>query len=166
MKQTGFTLIELLVVVALVAILANVAMPSLTGMIDSNRRLVAAQELASGIRSARVAAITRNQWTTIHAIDGDWSNGWRIILDADGKGPDDQDVLLIERARSPDTRIVGNRKVAEHLTFTGLGGLRNSANGTIHVCVKDQPVSHYRVIVARTGRVRIDDKKADAPLCS
>ncbi len=71
MKQTGFTLIELLVVVALVAILANVAMPSLTGVIDSNRRLVAAQELASGIRSARVAAITRNQWTTIHAIDGD-----------------------------------------------------------------------------------------------
>ncbi|QHF05019.1 MULTISPECIES: GspH/FimT family protein [Pseudomonas syringae group] len=165
MKQAGFTLVELLVVVALVAILANIAMPSATELVDDHRRLVAAQELASGIRSARVAAITHNQWVTIHAIENDWSNGWRMIFDADGRGPDDQDVLLIERARSANTRIVGNTKVAEHLTFTGLGGLRNAANGTIHVCIRDQPVSHYRVIVARTGRVRIEDTKAEAPLC-
>ncbi|CAM3265380.1 general secretion pathway protein GspH [Pseudomonas floridensis] len=165
MKQSGFTLIELLVVVALVAILANVATPSVTEIIDSNRRLVAAQELASGIRSARVAAITHNQLVTIHAIEADWSKGWRIIFDPNGKGPDDHDVLLIERARTANTKIVGNRKLAEHLTFNGLGGLVNRANGTLFVCVRDQPVSHYRVIVAATGRVRIADRKTESPLC-
>ncbi|MBA1229948.1 prepilin-type N-terminal cleavage/methylation domain-containing protein [Pseudomonas viridiflava] len=165
MKPSGFTLIELLVVVALVAILANVATPSVTQIIDSNRRLVAAQELASGIRSARVAAITHNQLVTVHAIEADWSKGWRIILDPDGKGPDDQDVLLIERARTANTRIVGNRKLAGHLTFNGLGGLVNRANGTLFVCVRNQPVSHYRVIVAATGRVRIADQKTESPLC-
>ncbi|KPW49919.1 Type IV pilus bioproteinsis protein [Pseudomonas syringae pv. antirrhini] len=165
MKHAGFTLIELLIVVALVAILANVATPSFKQLIDSNRGLVAAQELASGIRSARVAAITRNQIVTIHAIEEDWSNGWRIILDLDGKGPDEKDTLLVERASGGTPRVVGNSKVTERLSFNGLGNLRNRTNGTFHVCLEGQPVSHYRVIVAPTGRVRIEDTKRDVALC-
>ncbi|SDW80947.1 type IV fimbrial biogenesis protein FimT [Pseudomonas syringae] len=165
MKHAGFTLVELLIVVALIAILANIATPSFKELIESNRGLATAQELASGIRSARVAAITRNRIVTIHAIEQDWSNGWRIILDTDGKGPDENDLLLIERANGGETRVVGNRKVAEHLSFNGLGNLRNRTNGTLHVCANDQPVSNYRVIVAATGRVRIEDTKRQAELC-
>ncbi|RMQ41284.1 Type IV pilus bioproteinsis protein [Pseudomonas cichorii] len=166
MKHAGFTLVELLIVVALVAILANVASPALGELIDANRRLAAAQELASGIRSARVAAITRNQVVTIHAIEGDWSNGWRIISDLKGNGPDDSDTVLVERAIDGKTRIVGNSKVAEHISFTGLGGLRKTANGTLNICARTEPVSHYRVIVAITGRVRIDDDKITTDICS
>ncbi|KAA8704251.1 GspH/FimT family pseudopilin [Pseudomonas cannabina] len=165
MKHAGFTLVELLIVVALIAILANIATPSFKELIESNRGLATAQELASGIRSARVAAITRNQIVTIHAIEQDWSNGWRIILDADGKGPDENDTLLIERANGGKTRVVGNQKVAGHLSFNGLGNLRNRTNGTLHVCASDQPASNYRVIVAPAGRVRIEDTKQEAALC-
>jgi type IV fimbrial biogenesis protein FimT len=166
MKHAGFTLIELLIVFALLAILANFASPPLAELVDAQRRLTAAQELASGIRSARVAAVTRNQVITIHAIDADWSNGWRIIADLDGKGPDARDPVLVERANAARTRIVGNSKVAEYLSFDGLGGLRRAANGSLHVCIKDQPISHYRVIVNITGRVRVDNKKIPHPLCS
>ncbi|MBX8569619.1 GspH/FimT family pseudopilin [Pseudomonas cichorii] len=166
MKHAGFTLIELLIVVAIVAILANVASPPFTDLIDANRRHVAAQELASGIRSARVAAITRNQVVTLHAIEGDWSNGWRIITDTTGNGPDDDDTLLVERAINGKTRIVGNSKIAEYISFNGLGGLRKAANGTFHVCVRDEPVSHYRVIVAITGRVRVENDKIPTDLCA
>ncbi|GFM87211.1 general secretion pathway protein GspH [Pseudomonas cichorii] len=166
MKHAGFTLIELLIVVALVAILANVASPTFTDLIDANRRQVAALELASGIRSARVAAITRNQVVTLHAIEGNWSNGWRIITDTKGNGPDDEDTVLVERAIDGKTRIIGNSKIAQYISFTGLGGLKKAANGTFHVCVRDQPVSHYRVIVAITGRVRVEDEKIPTDLCA
>ncbi|RML50304.1 Type IV pilus bioproteinsis protein [Pseudomonas syringae pv. maculicola] len=33
------------------------------------------------------------------------------------------------------------------------------------MCLDDQPASHYRVIVAPTGRVRIEDTKRDVALC-
>ncbi|WP_024675586.1 GspH/FimT family pseudopilin [Pseudomonas syringae] len=165
MKHAGFTLVELLILVALIAILANIATPSFKELIESNRGLATAQELASGIRSARVAAITRNQIVTIHAIEQDWSNGWRIILDADGKGPDENDTLLVERANDGKTQVAGSPRRARQLSFNGLGGLRGRTNDTLHVCVKDQPVSRYRVIVAATGRVRIEDTKRETALC-
>ncbi|MBP1145157.1 type IV fimbrial biogenesis protein FimT [Pseudomonas sp. PvP027] len=165
MKHAGFTLIELLIVVALVAILANVATPSFKALVDSSRGLATARELASGIRSARAAAITRNQIVTLHAIENDWSNGWRIILDADGKGPDENDPVLIERANDGTARVVDNRKRAEEISFSGLGTLRRRTARTLHVCAADQPVSNYRVIVAPAGRVRVEDTKIDAALC-
>ncbi|RRV06159.1 prepilin-type N-terminal cleavage/methylation domain-containing protein [Pseudomonas sp. v388] len=166
MKHGGFTLIELLIVLALLAVLAGAAAPSFTDLLGSQRRQAAAQELASGIRSARLTAVTRSQVITIHAIDADWSNGWRIITDLDGRGPDEKDVLLVERASGAKTRIVGNSKVAQYLSFDGLGGLRRAANGTLHVCVKDQPVSHYRIIVSITGRVRVEDTRTPHPPCA
>jgi len=165
MKQAGFTLIELLIALAVVAILANVAAPSFNSLIDHHRGLVAAQELASGIRATRVAAITRNALVTIHAIEGDWSNGWRIVLDTGSKGADKNDTLLVERARSNQTRIVGNTRLAEQLSFNGLGGLVDRTNGTLHMCLKDQPASRYRVIVAPAGRVRIEDATRETRLC-
>ncbi|MFJ4145416.1 GspH/FimT family pseudopilin [Pseudomonas sp. NPDC089734] len=166
MKHAGFTLVELLIVIALVAILANVASPPFSDLIDANRRLTAAQELASGIRSARAAAIMHSQVVTIHALEGDWSKGWRIIIDPKGNGPSEDDTLLIERAIDGKARIIGNSKVAEYLSFSSLGGLKKAANGTFHVCIRDQPVSHYRVIVAITGRVRVVDAKVTTDACS
>jgi type IV fimbrial biogenesis protein FimT len=166
MKHAGFTVVELLIVLALLAILANFAAPPLGELIDAQRRKATAEALASGIRSARVAAITRNRIVTIHALDADWSNGWRIVIDEDGKGPDDNDPVLIERADASRTRVVGNSKVAEHLSFDGLGGLRRAGNGTLHVCVKGEPVSHYRVIVNITGRVRLTEARRHHVPCA
>lgn len=159
MKHAGFTLVELLIVVAVLSILTALAGPAFTDLVDAQRRMATAQDLASGIRSARVAAVTRNQTVTIHAIDADWSNGWRMIVDPNGNGPDDDDLLLLQRTHPARTRVVGNSKVAEFLSFDGLGGLRRAANGSLHVCIKDEPVSHYRVIVNITGRVRVQEAR-------
>lgn len=164
MKHAGFTLVELLIVLALVATLTTFAAPSLKESLDAQHRKVTAEALASGIRAARVAAVTRNQTITIHGIDKSWDNGWRIVIDPQGDGPDDDDLVLVEQAASARTRVVGNSKVAEHLSFDGLGGLRRAANGTLHVCVKGEAVSHYRVIVNITGRVRlVEGRRAHAP---
>lgn len=163
MKHSGFTLLELLIALIVLSILSGLAAPGLSGLLQSQQRLIAARELASGIRTARVAAITRNQQVSIQAFNENWSNGWQIIAEHNGQRPDGP--VLVERLLDGKVRIVGNSKVAQKLTFTGLGGLRGGGNGTIHVCIKDQPASHYRVVVAITGHVRVVERQADQPLC-
>lgn len=163
LKQSGFTLVELMAAVAILAILAQAAVPQLSQAFQAQQRLVAARELASGIRSARVAAITRNQMVSIAAINEDWSQGWRIFTEHNADKP--EDALLVERALNGKARIVGNSKVAQKLSFGGLGGLQGSGNGSLFVCLKDRPVSHYRVVVAITGHVRVVEREADQALC-
>lgn len=163
LKQSGFTLVELMVAVAVLAILAQAAVPQLSQLFQAQQRLVAARELASGIRSARVAAITRNQTVSIQAIDEDWSQGWRILTEQPAGSTDNP--LLVERALNGKVRIVGNSKVAQKLSFEGLGGLQGSGNGSLFVCLKDRPVSHYRVVVAITGHVRVVEQQTEQALC-
>ncbi|WP_426115982.1 GspH/FimT family pseudopilin [Pseudomonas sp. DSP3-2-2] len=165
MKQAGFTLVELMVTLVVLSVISLVALPALGEVIDAQRRLDAAQQLASGIRTARTEAILRNQVVTIHSIDADWSNGWRIIADKDGKGPDEDDPVLVERAASGKARVVGNTTVASRISFNGLGAPIRVFNGTLSVCLKNQPVSHYRVIMAATGRVRIESREKPEALC-
>ncbi len=163
MKERGFTLVELMVGMAMVAILTQAAVPQLSQMLQAQQRLAAARELASGIRSARVAAITRHQAVSIQAIDEDWSQGWRIVVEQ--KGIDPNDALLVERMLSGQVRIVGNSKVAQKLSFGGLGGLLGAGNGTLFVCLNDRPASHYQVVVAVTGQVRVIEQQASQAYC-
>ncbi|OCR21927.1 general secretion pathway protein GspH [Pseudomonas syringae] len=165
MKQAGFTLVELMVTLVLLSVISLVALPALGEMVDAQRRQDAAQRLASGIRTARTEAILRNQVVTIHSIDADWSNGWRIIADKDGKGPDEDDPVLVERAASGKARVVGNQKVESHISFNGMGVLMGAGNGRLFVCLKDQPVSRYQVVLALTGRVRIENQEKPEELC-
>lgn len=163
MKERGFTLVELMVSMAVVAILTQAAVPQLSQMLQAQQRLAAARELASGIRSARVAAITRHQAVSIQAIDEDWSQGWRIVVEQKGIAPND--ALLVERMLDGKVRIVGNSKVAQKLSFGGLGGLLGAGNGTLFVCLNDRPASHYQVVVAVTGQVRVIEQQASQAYC-
>ncbi|MCO8170526.1 GspH/FimT family pseudopilin [Pseudomonas sp. 21LCFQ02] len=163
MKQSGFTLLELLIALIVLSILSGLAAPGLSDLWQAQQRLVAARELAGGIRAARVAAITRHQQVSIQAVGEDWSQGWQIIAEHNQQRPDGP--VLLERVLNGKLRIVGNSKVAQKLTFSELGGLRGGGNGTIHVCLRDQPVSHYRVVVAITGNVRVVERQTDQPLC-
>lgn len=163
MKQSGFTLVELLIALAILSLLIGTAAPGLGELYENQQRLTAARELASGIRAARVAAISRNQKVTIQAIDQDWSYGWQIIAEHNAGRPDGP--LLVERTLDGRVRIVGNSKVAEKLSFSGLGGLLGAANGTLHVCQPRQTSSDYQVIVAITGQVRLAERRVEHPPC-
>lgn len=171
MHQKGFSLIELLAGLAIAATLLQFAGPHFKELIESVRRENAAQTLASGIRNARTEAILRNQTTVVHAVDDDWSQGWRVILDVSGKGHEDSDnPVLLERQESGQIAIVGNKWVKNFVRFNGLGEpfMPSGAfgGGTLHLCATQEPVSLLQVVLSPTGRVSLRSNKTEQELCA
>lgn len=170
MRQKGFSLIELLMGLTIAGIVLHLVSPAFAAVMESNYREEAARSLASGMRSARSEAIARGQTVVIHAIDDDWSQGWRMILDINGKGHEDSsNPLLIERQNNARTPVVGNQPVRSFVRFNGLGTplLPSGAfqAGTIHICSPREPLSQYQVVLARSGNVSLRNKKTEQALC-
>lgn len=170
MKQRGFTLIELLIGLMLSGVLANLAVPSFKALLESQKRKSAAESLAGGVRYARSEAISRNHMVVIHALDDDWSRGWRVVLDLNGRGHlDDDNPVLLERQDSGQIPIVGNTPVRTQIRFSGLGEPLLSGGGfgagTVHVCATDQQMSLYQVVLAPSGRISLRHERTEQALC-
>lgn len=171
MHQKGFGLIELLIGLAITAMVLQLAVPALSDYAEGVRRETAAQHLASGMRNARNEAILRNQVVVMHALEEDWSRGWRIILDRNGKGHEDaSNPLLLEHQDGADIPIVGNRPVKLFVRFSSLGEPLMPSGafqaGTLHICAAREPVSHHQVVLSPSGRVSLRSNKAEQALCA
>ncbi|AWY41262.1 prepilin-type N-terminal cleavage/methylation domain-containing protein [Pseudomonas putida] len=171
MHQRGFSLIELLMGLMIAGIVLHLVSPAFAAVVESNYREEAARSLFSGLRTARSEAITRNQTVVIHAINDDWSQGWRMILDITGKGHEDSsNPLLIERQGSVRVPVVGNRPVRNFVRFSGLGEPLMPSGafqaGTLHICSARQALSQYQVVLARSGLISLRNKKTEQTLCT
>ncbi|SEM92798.1 type IV fimbrial biogenesis protein FimT [Pseudomonas sp. ok272] len=171
MLEKGFSLIELLVALAIAAIAVQLASPTLSRYRDSLRHAHAAQSLAGALRYARTEALLRNQRLVIHGLNGDWSQGWRITLDLNGRGHEDTDnPLLLEHQAASGVSIVGNQSVRDFVRFSSLGEplLPNGGfqAGTLHICARREAVSQHQVVLSRTGRVSVRHDKAKQALCA
>jgi type IV fimbrial biogenesis protein FimT len=69
-SRSGFTLIELMVTVAVVGILALVAMPAMTDLVNNSRVAGQTEELVSSIQLARAEAVRRNVRVTLCPTNG------------------------------------------------------------------------------------------------
>jgi type IV fimbrial biogenesis protein FimT len=83
----GFTLIELLITVAIVAILAGVAVPSMMSTVKNNRSTALVNELISALNFARSEAVKRGLRVNLcprnaagDACGADWSSGWLVQM--------------------------------------------------------------------------------------
>ncbi|WP_213875358.1 GspH/FimT family protein [Pseudomonas sp. dw_358] len=169
MRQDGYTLIQLLISIALMGLLLRLALPSWQHFVAQQRYAMTAHELASGLRSARAEAILQQQVVLIQAIDDDWGLGWRMLLDLSGRGAEDPDnPLVVERALGGQVRVVGNTRLATRARFIPQGWPAYSGaspgNGTLHIC--EQGVSHWRVVMSTSGRVRMESGAMDEPWCA
>ena len=131
-RHGGFTAIELMVVVAIVAILAALAGPSFTPLIESWRTRQAAEGLESSLYFARSEAIKRGGNVIIQKTpnntDGctlapgvtDWGCGWSVCADDNANGTCETAEIL-QRFNMPSNTQVTRSAGAGTIQFNRWG---------------------------------------------
>ncbi|QBF28515.1 type II secretion system protein [Pseudomonas tructae] len=148
---------------ALVGMLTHISLPAYNTMSSGLQQHAAARDLAQALRTARSEALLRNQVVRLQALEDNWSNGWRMVVEQDGP-------LLLYEQRFERVSIVGNQPVARQVRFSGLGVPMHEGGafqaGTLFICQRPDPFSQYRVVLAPTGRVSLREEPGEQPLCA
>lgn len=162
-QETGLTLLELLVCLVIVALLAALAAPGWSDLVEDKRGDLVIRRLNQAIELARISAVTYGEVVTLcrsrngFECRGDWEDGVLVFRDPELNRylEAEQQALRYVDFGASDGRIVwrafGNR---QYLQFTPLGFTRNQ-NGNFTWCPDSGDQRHARqLIVNRTGRTR------------
>ena len=171
----AFTLVELVATLAVAGVLFALAVPSFAQFIAEQKLLNEARRVADAITLARSEAMKRNghvvMCASLPGVDcpdiRHWHDGWVMFADPDGDAELGATELpfVREPGAAPGVTIVGNRPVEQFLRFDWLGQPRLPGGalqmGTIVVCRAQ--LRGYRVVLANTGRTRIERMPATCP---
>ena len=109
----GFTLVELIATMAVLAIVASMAAPSLVNVIAKNRAYSAQVELSAYLALARTEAARRNVPVILSAIApvarNEFGNGWQVWADVNGNGVLDagEPIIRTHEALATQTTVAG-----------------------------------------------------------
>jgi prepilin-type N-terminal cleavage/methylation domain-containing protein len=136
----GFSLVETVLVLAVVGILSGIALPHLSGLLDSIEVDAAAHHLAAAHQRARLMAITRSQVLLLTVEDS--------LLTIRQRGQDS----VLWREEGPSAARVTLEGPARQFTFSPEGVTLGLSNATLRLA---RGAAHRSVIVSRLGRIRI-----------
>ena len=157
--QAGISLVEQVMVVAIVAVLACIAVPSLGNLMQGHRLRATQFTYLATLRYARNMAVEENSRILFcpstdgrHCKDAaDWTRGWLIARDHDRDGQPDGPPLRTGRVpRQLTVQGTAGRKQVRFLPDgTALG-----SNLSLLFCIRGDERQALRVVVSNAGRVR------------
>ena len=80
--QNGMTLIELMIALSIIAILAAVGGPAMSGMIQNRNADALRDTLEMDMAFARSQAVVLANTVSITPLSGNWDTGWQILQGA------------------------------------------------------------------------------------
>jgi type II secretion system protein H len=144
----GFTLHEVLVVLAILALLAIIAVPPLQDLARGVESRKAARDIASVLRMGRARAIATNYE---HRVEFDGKNKrYRLTQGNRANGSHSWDVV-IQDWTTPEGVTVDIDANISSIQFN-TNGSSNHGTITIRENMYDRI---YKIVISRTGRVRI-----------
>lgn len=148
--QRAFTLVEMFIVLALLAILAQVAVPAFQEFLERNQQQVLYGQIARAVNHARAHAVTQRVRVELcGTLDGvscnkDWSQGW-LLRELEQAEP-----LTVTKLKTDRRRLQWSGfqpKIQFHSN-----GISPIGNGRFYSCYK-QKIS-WQLILNRQGRLR------------
>lgn len=151
-RNAGFTLIELMVTIAVLAVVMAIAIPSMRGLINSNRLTTQANELVATLQYARSEAVRGNGRVTVcPTADGTTCGGsdWGFVIVMRNR----DDAVLRELHGRTGSLMSAD---VDEVVFSP-DGLARDTNGllaaaNINVCIDTtQPTDNQRVVSLASG---------------
>lgn len=150
----GFTLLELMITLAMAAILAFIALPSMSSFIKNERLTTQINSLLSHLQYARSEAIKTHQQVTVCAssnastCSGSWDGGWIVKV----TNPDDTETVLKAHVAITGGNTLGSNGVGS--IIYDYRGFTPDSSATFTVC-DARGVNYCKSIsISKTGRIR------------
>ncbi len=161
-RPFGISLVETLICASVLSILAAIAMPSMSGLLERQRAIAAGNALLTQFAATRMAAITHHSHAVLcPSTDGatcnastDWSGGWLLFLDRDGNRRPDRASDILQADNVPLSRHLQLRSTAGRHQVRYLPDGRNGGtNLTLSICNRKGELLSS-VIINTAGRAR------------
>jgi type IV fimbrial biogenesis protein FimT len=173
-EPPGFTLLELLIVLAILSILFASALPELGNMLAGRQLRTSSSELLAAINETRAQAIARRRVVTLLAENGDWQQGWLIVIDANANRSPDQGEAILSRSRPHPARLKVRAKFTDntapsYISYNAAGrscraAHPNAANfGTITL---ELASAQRNIKINMQGRARLCDPALEPATCA
>lgn len=117
-----------MVVVAIVAVLAVMALPSMRDLVLTNRMKTLSLDIYTSLTLARSEAVKRSTGNiSMIAAAGGWQNGWTVCVDANADGSCGTGEVVLTAADAVDASIALTGPAGNIVTYNRDGRLATAA---------------------------------------